>query len=162
MTKKKDPKDLIPRGAPGKFLDANLKVIELCMKKGFTDAELSEVLEITEQTLNNWKKDFPDFFESLKDWKHEADEEIERSLFERAKGYSCRETKLFCHEGMIVSEDIIKQYPPDATAIIFWLKNRNPREWRDRIENANINMNINETYEELIARMESDENERPN
>jgi hypothetical protein len=29
---------------------------------------------------------------------------------------------------------LTKHYPPDTTACIFWLKNRKPREWRNRTE----------------------------
>jgi hypothetical protein len=31
---------------------------------------------------------------------------------------------------------LTKHYPPDTTACIFWLKNRKPKEWRDRAELA--------------------------
>jgi hypothetical protein len=28
----------------------------------------------------------------------------------------------------------VERYPPDATSMIFWLKNRQPEKWRDRRE----------------------------
>lgn len=34
----------------------------------------------------------------------------------------------------IVYQEVTKQVAPDTTAIIFWLKNRKPAEWRDRKE----------------------------
>jgi hypothetical protein len=34
-------------------------------------------------------------------------------------------------DGMIVDHPVRKVYPPDITAAIFWLKNRDPRKWRD-------------------------------
>lgn len=49
---------------------------------------MSDFFGVTEQTWNNWKTSHPDFFESIRDWKREADEKVERSLFERAKGYT--------------------------------------------------------------------------
>ncbi len=135
-----------PNGRPSKFEGTNLKAAQALYKKGATDKEVAEVLEVTEQTINNWKIAHPDFFESLKDWKINADSNVVRSLYERATGYSCRETKLFCHEGSIIAEDIIKQYPPDPTAMIFWLKNRQPKEWRDKTEvvATNANMSLEE------------------
>ena len=30
----------------------------------------------------------------------------------------------------------VKYYPPDSTALIFWLKNRKPKDWRDKIEHS--------------------------
>ena len=37
-------------------------------------------------------------------------------------------------DGQIVKTDVIKEYPPDPTSMIFWLKNRQPEKWRDRVE----------------------------
>ncbi|HKV99172.1 MAG TPA: hypothetical protein VJN96_05075 [Vicinamibacterales bacterium] len=33
-----------------------------------------------------------------------------------------------------------KQFPPDTAAMIFWLKNRQPKRWRDRREYAIANL----------------------
>ena len=39
------------------------------------------------------------------------------------------------HEGQITDrEEYIKHYAPDTTAIIYWLKNRQPQNWRDTRE----------------------------
>lgn len=35
---------------------------------------------------------------------------------------------------MLVTKEVTKQVSPDTTAGIFWLKNRKPKEWRDRKE----------------------------
>jgi len=133
-------------GRPSKFSEGDLKLIKYMCKKGATDKQIAEELDVCVATIANWKVSSPEFLDSLKDWKKEADAEITRSLFERAKGYSCKETKVFCHEGMIVSEDIVKHYPPDPTSMIFWLKNRQPQEWRDKTEvvSTNTNMSLEE------------------
>jgi transcriptional regulator with XRE-family HTH domain len=101
---------------------------------GLTDVQIAKKIGVTKQTLNNWKKGNPDFFDSLKDWKAEADGKVERSLYERACGYSHPETKIFCSDGQIITQETIKHYPPDPTSMIFWLKNRQPDKWRDKIE----------------------------
>jgi len=41
----------------------------------------------------------------------------------------------------------VKQYPPDPTSAIFWLKNRQPKIWRDKQEeettpDQNITINL--------------------
>jgi hypothetical protein len=126
------------RGRPSKFNDKIQDKIKLLALKGFTDKEISQVLEITEQTLNNWKISHPDFFEVLNDWKATADAEIERSLYERAHGYSCPETKPQWVQdengGHWEYAEMIKHYPPDPTSMIFWLKNRQRDKWRDKHE----------------------------
>jgi hypothetical protein len=35
------------------------------------------------------------------------------------------------HE-MVETKRVYKEFPPDVTAQIFWLKNRKPKEWRDK------------------------------
>ena len=101
---------------------------------GATDVMLADFFHVSEPTLNKWKKDYPEFLKSLKESKAELDSKVEHSLFERAMGYEHRETKVFCQNGEITREDVTKHYPPDATSMIFWLKNRQPEKWRDKQE----------------------------
>lgn len=143
--KKKTSKKKSKGGRPTKFDKAQMLLIEYMAKEGKTDKEMAEAVGVTERTINNWKKDYPQYFQPLKDWKAEADEKVERALYQRATGYVTKDTKMFCHEGMIVAEDYEKHYPPDPTSMIFWLKNRNPQKWRDKIDVAQtgeININI--------------------
>lgn len=121
-------------GRPSKLDNLDRKQVERLAKKGWTDAEMAAFYEVTEQTWNNWKKKDPEFFESLKDWKAEADHEVERSLYERATGYSHPDSHISNYQGEITVTAITKHYPPDSTAAIFWLKNRKPGEWRDKLD----------------------------
>lgn len=59
---------------------------------------------------------------------------MEQSLFRRAMGYTHPATKFFQAGGSILREDYVEHYPPDATSMIFWLKNRQPDKWRDKRE----------------------------
>jgi len=124
----------IKSGRPSKFGEIDMGVVEACVKKGFTDEEISKMLKITCRTFNNWKKEHSDFFQSLKDWKKEADAEVEKSLYERAKGYKCDDTHVAVIKNEVVLTPLAKHYPPDPTSMIFWLKNRQPEKWRDRTE----------------------------
>ena len=119
-----------PRGRPSAFPEGQDRLIELLCKKGCTDQELADAFGVTERTVNNWKQARPDFFQSLKDWKASADAEVERSLFERATGYSCPETKVFNNGGEILTAEVTKHYPPDTAAAFIWLQNRQPDNWK--------------------------------
>lgn len=121
-------------GRPSKFGTVDPAQVEKLAKAGWTDRQMADFFDVTEQTWNNWKKQHEAFFESLKDWKAEADYKVERSLYERATGYEHPDVHINNYQGAITITDIVKHYPPDTTACIFWLKNRAPNEWRDRKE----------------------------
>ena len=64
-----------------------------------------------------------------------ADARVERSLFERATGYTFESVKIFCNkDGEVTEVPVLEHVPPDPTSMIFWLKNRNPNKWRDKSE----------------------------
>ncbi|MGK3273546.1 terminase [Comamonas kerstersii] len=106
---------------------------KLCML-GMTDAELAAFFEVSESTLNLWKQAHPEFSESLKGGKTLADAEVSAKLFHRATGYEHPEDDIRVVNGQIVITPTIKHYPPDTTAGIFWLKNRQRDKWRDKPE----------------------------
>lgn len=135
MTKRKNPEDFLPNGRPtGYKKEYDELVLNYCLL-GATDKQLCEFLGICEPTLNSWKKLFPSFMKSIKAGREEADANVAKALYNRAKGYVAKETKVFAHEGQVRDKiDIDVHYPPDTRAIHMWLLNRRPKEWRDRQE----------------------------
>ena len=118
-------------GRPSKFEQVKDMLYKMA-SYGMTDKQMADVVGVSEQTVNNWKLKDPNFLESLKAEKEIADARVERSLFERATGYSHAEDKIFNDNGTPLVVPTVKHYAPDTTAAIFWLKNRKPREWRDK------------------------------
>lgn len=96
------------RGRPSKLDKIDLKQVEVLAGYGFKDTEIAGILGIAESSLNNYKKN-PKFMESLKTGKDKADAQVARALFLNAL------------EG-------------NVTAQIFWLKNRRPQDWRDKVD----------------------------
>ncbi|MHA2069236.1 MAG: terminase [Candidatus Thorarchaeota archaeon] len=141
-------------GRPSKFDGIDLKQVKALANKGWIDAEMAEFFKVDVSTWNRWKDAHPEFQESLKDWKSEADSKVERCLFERATGYSHPEEKVFNYMGEIITHETVKHYPPDTTAGIFWLKNRDQKNWRDKQEiDHNIKEPMPATHEELQERL---------
>lgn len=101
---------------------------------GATDIEIADFFGVDARTLYRWKGEYPEFCQSLKVSKEIADDRIERSLFARANGYEHDEVDIRVVAGVVVQTPIRKFYPPDTTACIFWLKNRRPDLWRDKVE----------------------------
>ena len=119
---------------PTKYQQEYAKQAAKLCAMGATDRDLANFFEVAESTLYLWKIEYPEFSESLKLGKAPADERVERSLYQRACGYSHPEDDIRVVNGEIVITPTIKHYPPDTTACIFWLKNRKPEEYRANIE----------------------------
>ena len=112
------------------------QALKLCLL-GATDKEIAEFFSVSEQTLNSWKKKFPQFLESLKKGKEVIDRKVEKCLLKRALGYTYEEVR-DKYEGDILKERTVttREIPGDVAAQIFWLKNRKPDIWKDRPENV--------------------------
>ena len=122
------------RGRPTKYKEEYAKQAEKICLLGATDEFLADYFEVDVSTINVWKEKHSEFKESIKRGKKDADAKVAESLYGRAVGYSHPEQKVFNNQGEIVTHDTIKHYAPDPTAAIFWLKNRQPKEWRDKQE----------------------------
>lgn len=123
-----------PGGRPSKFGSIDMRQIKFLYLAGWDDVQVAAFIDITPRTLENWKRRYKEFFQAIKGWKKEADERVERSLYTRATGYTVPEEQVFQHQGDIVRAQTVKHYAPDVTAQIFWLKNRQPDRWREKID----------------------------
>lgn len=115
MTETKKPSK---SGRPSSYkLEYNEQALKLS-RLGATDKQMANFFNVSEVTLNAWKAQHPDFLKSLKEGKMLSDANVVASLYDKAIGY----------------EKDGKHYPPDTTACIFWLKNRQSERWRDKQE----------------------------
>lgn len=121
-------------GRPTKYETRFNKQAEKLCKLGSTDKEMADFFEISESTLNLWKQQHPKFSESIKRGKSIADFEVADKLFKRATGYSHPDVDIKVIDEKVVMTKLTKHYPPDTTAAIFWLKNRQKNNWRDKQE----------------------------
>lgn len=134
----------------------NLIKLEAWARNGLTDEQLANNIGINVATLYTWKKKYSEINDALKRGKEVVDIEVENSLLKAAKGYFVDEEKTYISEaGGVVTKrkEITKKYiAPNTTAQIFWLKNRKPIEWRDKVfsENYNVDKVIIEGEDDLI------------
>ena len=100
-------------------------------RDGLIDEQIAHNMGITTKTLYEWKNKYGEISEALKKCKEVIDRQVENALLKRALGYAYDETT---YEDGVETKRVIKEVAPDTTAQIFWLKNRKPAEWRDKIE----------------------------
>ena len=124
-----------PRGRPSSYQVGFVIQAEKLCRLGATDVELADFFEVERTTIWRWSQKHEDFCNALKVGKQASDERVERSLFAKATGYTFDAVKIFQHEGAGVQVPYREHVPPDTTACIFWLKNRRPDLWRDRVQN---------------------------
>lgn len=122
-----------PGGRPTKYLPIYAEQARKLAEFGATDLEVADFFDITSSTLYLWKNVHPEFSEALKVGKEEADDRVERSLYNKAVGYSYESEKIFQFQGEVIRAKTREHVPPSEAAMIFWLKNRRPDTWRDKV-----------------------------
>ena len=122
---------------------------------GATDANLADFFEVTERTINNWKKKHPEFFQSIKEAKNTFDARVEDALAARAMGgYETTETRTTTYpDDKTIEVTVTKTLAPDTTAAIFWLKNRQPATWRDKPDENGGNEALAEAMRDLFNKL---------
>ena len=133
------------KGKYQKWLEPeNLILLQGWARNGLTDEQIAKNMCISRSTLAEWKKKYSDISDTLKKGKDVVDIEVENALLKKALGYSYKETtkelsvdKETGESKLVVTKEVTKHIAPDTTAGIFWLKNRRPDEWRDRVQEDN-------------------------
>jgi hypothetical protein len=96
----------MPRGKTSQFREGFPELARKLCLLGAVDRDLARVFEVSERTINRWKRQHPEFADALLAGKAEADGAVAEALYRKAvKG--------------------------EMSAISFWLRNRWPDHWRD-------------------------------
>ena len=118
-------------------LKDKLILIQGMARDGLTQQQIANNLGISIDTLIENKKKYSEFNDALKKGKEVIDFEVENALLKKALGYTItiKEEKLD-KDGCVHTLKKEVYVPPDTTAQIFWLKNRQVKKWRDKVEIA--------------------------
>lgn len=142
-------------------IESKLTLIEGWARNGLTDEQIAKNLSISKTTFYKYRDEHPELSELLKKSKEKVDFEVENALYKRALGYEYEEevyetvydrfSEMYVEK---LTKRVKKQVAPDTTAQIFWLKNRKPKEWREKQEiesnvNGKISIIMDEKVEEL-------------
>ncbi len=99
---------------------------------GAINREVAAFFGVSERTIDGWKLAHPEFAKALAVGKSVANKRVERSLYQRAVGYSHESEDVFCTNGKVTRVKTVKHYPPDTSACIFYLCNRDKENWKQK------------------------------
>ena len=151
-------------GRKGKYdqwlTEDGLTTVEGWARDGLTDEQIAHNIGIAERTFTDWKDRFPAISAALKKGKAPVDIQVENALLKRALGYDYEEitTEIFDMPDGTQRKHIkkvTKMVVPDTTAQIFWLKNRRPDKWRDKVETP-ITADKNAPIFELLRKLDGE------
>lgn len=135
----------------------------LCRLYGATNVQLAEMFGVNTDTLWRWTKRYLDFSSAIKEGRKEYNNlKVEKSLLGRALGHDYWEEKWarrkiplngngkkFKYE-MVLVERVRKRVLPDVGAIVFWLTNQQPEDWKNT-RNVNIRGKITKESRAMVA-----------
>jgi hypothetical protein len=125
-------------------------------KLGAPDGAIAAALGIGISTFHRWRQTHGDFAEALKMGNAVADAAVERSLAQRALGYSYPVEKVFLtRDGTIVRAQTVKHALPDVKAAQIWLSSRMPEVYGRKKEvgpDASANRAFLKALEEMNKR----------
>jgi len=104
---------------------------------GLTDVELAKFFNVDDGTVYAWDAAHPEFSEARARGKLAADGDVAAKLYHRACGFDHADTHVAVSNGTVILTPLIKHYPPDTQAAMWWLKNRQKDRWKDKFEVEN-------------------------
>lgn len=174
-TKAKNGKAKNGRNGNSKYDDSFVATALLCAKRGMTTEDLAEVFKVGVSSVNRWIEEQNEFRDAVKEGRRLFDSgHVESACLKRAMGYEFEEVseefieidgrryiqksdgigKDRSHELVLgVKRKITtKQIAPDVLAIMFWLQNRQPEDWKN-VSKTEIQAtgNIEHTHNHVIG-----------
>jgi len=139
-----------PGGRPSSYRPEYAEQVRKLCLLGATDEDIAGFFKVGEATVQRWKERHPEFRASILEGREVADANVAERLYMRALGYSHEAVKIFMPAGAEepVYAPYTEHYPPDTQAASLWLRNRQPRRWRDKQE---VEHSGTLTLEQLVA-----------
>lgn len=116
-----------------------LVLLEGWARDGLTDEQIANNMGIHPSTYYKWKAKHIEIDEAVKKGKEVVDYIIENALLKSAMGYQYDEVTQVRIDDEDTGESkmtevkrVTKDVAPNPTALIFYLKNRQPHKWRDK------------------------------
>lgn len=120
---------------PSKYethVQPKLMLVEAWARDGLTLEQIAGNLGVAVSSFCEYQNKYPELAEALKNGREVIDVMVENALLKAALGYDYTEEELNKITGEPI--ELRRVAHPNTTALIFWLKNRRPKQWRDKQE----------------------------
>lgn len=157
MSKKPGAAKRAGPGRPSAYRDEFPELARKFCLLGATGDQLAQMFDVSSTTIDTWMATKPEFADAVKAGKRVADATVADSLYRSACGYEHESEEIHVVGKQIVRVPIIKKYPPHPTSMIFWLKNRDRANWRDKVDvehNTPLRSLSDEKLEAALAAVE--------
>lgn len=129
------------RGRPTKLTEKNIELALMLRDKGFTIKEIAEALGINEAVLYFKGTEWEVLRKKLNAIKAKQEAEkinkVSQALYDRAIGQKVKIKKeVVTKGGQIVELNEVREIPGDVKAQEFYLINRDPQNWKEKINEA--------------------------
>lgn len=115
----------------GLYTDEVLPKLEKYCSQGLNNKEIAQALMIGEKTFYDWRGRYPQFRLALAKYRGVADIFVENALYANCVGFEYTEEMAVAGVGRV---KVKKFQTGDTKAQIFYLKNRMPERYKDKIE----------------------------
>lgn len=141
-----------------------LKKIESWSRDGLSMEQMAHNIGIHPETWRKWRDRYPEMQQAVDTGQRPLNFEVENQLLKKCFGFEhAEEQAVKDKDGDITVKRVMKYYPPDTTALIFWLKNKKPDIWGDvyrqqvQIENAEDIAEKQERYQSYFEELTDEE-----
>lgn len=110
--------------------------IEGLARNGMTLKQCADILGVNERTVQEWLKTDERFHDAWMRGRVHPDHLVEQALFRRAVGYQIEEVVQETNMAGVITKQkrTIREIAPSEIACFFWLKNRLPHLWQERVQ----------------------------
>lgn len=124
----------VPPGQPSKYRPGYDVMVQKLRLMGGSYKTIADFFLVSEDTLVEWRKQFPEFDEAWRLAGDYADGLVSHALYRKALGYEHEAVKIFADTktGEVIEVPYTQRHAPDTAAATFWLTNRQPHLWKNR------------------------------
>lgn len=159
-------------GAKGKYAEKAPEILKY-ISQGYSNKDAAEKAGISQETFYTWLETKSEFSESFKEAKKQGDKvrinSVESALLDIARGFEYEEVKTEYESQLNPAtgkyEPTIKKQVrtkkrvvPNSEAIKFFLTNKAPEEWKNRIEQNNTGDLVTDLRIEHVSKNPDDAN----